>query len=128
MSQTQATISIARNAEGRLESRGTMETEQRGRTMESGRGRGKSGVKRGRGRGNYTKQNARESTGGKSKRLKVALPKKRAQERESSGVKRPHRFRPGTGNIFIFVILWYRVFKYLPFSTNFSQLYHKIVK
>ena len=45
-----------------------------------------------------TKQNARKSTGGKAPRKKVAAkaPRNRPTTLVGGGLKRPHRFRPGT--------------------------------
>ncbi len=43
-----------------------------------------------------TKQTARKSTGGKAPRKHVASKAARKSAMQSGGVKKPHRFRPGT--------------------------------
>jgi len=43
-----------------------------------------------------TKQTARKSTGGKAPRKHVASKAARKSAVASGGVKKPHRFRPGT--------------------------------
>src|SRR5690349_5215429 len=45
-----------------------------------------------------TKQTARKSTGGKAPRKHVASKAARKSAVASGGIKKPHRFRPGTGN------------------------------
>jgi len=43
-----------------------------------------------------TKQTARKSTGGKAPRKQLATKAARSSAPSSGGVKRPHRYRPGT--------------------------------
>jgi histone H3 len=43
-----------------------------------------------------TKQTARKSTGGKAPRKELARKAARRSEPSTGGVKKPHRFRPGT--------------------------------
>ena len=43
-----------------------------------------------------TKQTARKSTGGKAPRFQLAPKAARKQAPSAGGVKRPHRYRPGT--------------------------------
>lgn len=43
-----------------------------------------------------TKQTARKSTGGKAPRKQIATKAARKSTAASSGVKKPHRYRPGT--------------------------------
>ncbi|KAA3669816.1 histone H3, partial [Paragonimus westermani] len=43
-----------------------------------------------------TKQTARETTGGKGSRKQLATKAARKNVPETSGVKKPHRYRPGT--------------------------------
>jgi histone H3 len=43
-----------------------------------------------------TKQTARKSTGGKAPRKQLATKAARKSAPASGGVKRPHRYRPGT--------------------------------
>ncbi len=46
-----------------------------------------------------TKQTAKRSTGGKSPRKQLAskAARKSTQATSGGGIKKPHRFRPGTG-------------------------------
>ena len=43
-----------------------------------------------------TKQTARKSTGGKAPRKQLATKNSRKQKPGGGGIKKPHRFRPGT--------------------------------
>ena len=43
-----------------------------------------------------TKQTARKSTGGKAPRKQLAIKAARQSALAAEGVKKPHRFRPGT--------------------------------
>ena len=43
-----------------------------------------------------TKQTARQSTGGKAPRKQLATKAARKESRRTGGVKKPHRYRPGT--------------------------------
>ena len=43
-----------------------------------------------------TKQNARKSTGGKAPRKQLATKAARKSQPATGGIKKPHRFRPGT--------------------------------
>ena len=43
-----------------------------------------------------TKQTARNSTGGKAPRKQLATKAARKSARSTGGVKKPHRYRPGT--------------------------------
>ncbi|XP_018651451.1 putative histone H3 [Schistosoma mansoni] len=45
----------------------------------------------------HTKQTARKSTGGKTTRKQLATKAARKSVPATSGVKKPHRYRPGTG-------------------------------
>uniref|UniRef100_A0A674H7M2 Histone H3 n=1 Tax=Taeniopygia guttata TaxID=59729 RepID=A0A674H7M2_TAEGU len=44
-----------------------------------------------------TKQTARKSTGGKAPRKQLATKAARKSAPATGGVKKPHRYRPGTG-------------------------------
>eukprot|EP00956_Cyclotella_meneghiniana_P022852 scaffold43615_cov33-Cyclotella_meneghiniana.AAC.1 len=44
----------------------------------------------------WTKQTARKSTGGKAPRKQLATKAARKSASISGGVKKPHRYRPGT--------------------------------
>jgi hypothetical protein len=65
-----------------------------------------------------TKQTARRSVGGKAPRKHVAS--KIARKAQQGGIKRPHRFRPGVGNIFIcYISSFFNFVNSISFESNY---------
>ena len=54
-----------------------------------------------------TKQTARKSTGGKAPRMQLATKAARKSAPTTGGVKKPHRYRPGTYKHNCIIFLFY---------------------
>ena len=70
-----------------------------------------------------TKQTARKSTGGKAPRKQLATKAARKSAPTAGGVKKPHRYRPGTVALREIRYVWHRIiffinFKSIVFSTK----------
>ena len=78
-----------------------------------------------------TKQSARRSTGGKAPRQQLATKAARKSIPTSGGVKKPHRYRPGTGTVALREIRRYQkstdlLIRKAPFQRLVKQIAQEI--